>query len=140
MNSSEASIASVNDRKLAYIAHLGPVIAAILGVWIANEFLNVRLAGIGGPLFALAFWFFKRGDSSFIRMHAAEAFNFNFSMFLCAAAMLILWELSDGMLFLLQFPLAMVQLMLWIFCPILAANAEKRGKPYRYPLSLHLLS
>ena len=135
-----SSSASGKDRKLAYIAHLGPVFAAILSVWIANEFLNVRLAGVGGPLFALVFWFFKRDDSPFIRKHASEAFNFNLSMFLYAVAMLVLWELTDGMLFLIQFPLAMVQLMLWISCPILAAKAESQGQAYRYPITLRLLS
>jgi uncharacterized Tic20 family protein len=140
MNSAIEPNASQSDRKLAYLAHLGPVFFAILSAWIASEFLSIRLAGIGGMLFALAFWLAKRNDSIFIRRHAAEAFNFNFSMFLYAVVMLVLWELTDGMLFLIMFPLAMVQLMLWIFCPILAAKAESQGQAYRYPITLRILS
>lgn len=140
MNSVIASHASKNDRKMAYIAHLGPVFFAILSAWIASEFLSVRLAGIGGMLFALAFWIIKHNDSAFIRKHATEAFNFNFSMFLYAVAMLVLWEITDGVLFLIMFPLAMIQLMLWVFCPIMAAKAESQGQAYRYPITLRILS
>jgi uncharacterized Tic20 family protein len=140
MNAAIDQSASPNDRKLAYIAHLGPVVAAVLSIWIANEFLNFRLAGIGGMLFALVFWIIKKNDSGFIRKHAAEAFNFNLSMFLYALAMLVLWEITDGMLFLILFPLAMVQLVLWVFCPVLAAKAESQGRPYRYPITLRPLS
>jgi uncharacterized Tic20 family protein len=140
MNSVIDPSASQSDRKLAYLAHLGPVFFAILSAWIASEYLSVRLAGIGGMLFAFAFWLIKRNDSDFIRKHAAEAFNFNFSMFLYAVAMLVLWEITDGMLFLIMFPLAMVQLILWIFCPILAAKAETQGRAYRYPITLRVLS
>lgn len=131
---------SGKDRNLAYIAHIGPVLAAILSAWLASEFLSVRLAGIGGLLFALVFWSIKKNDSAFIRKHASEAFNFNFSMFLYAVAMLVVWELTDGMLFLIMLPLAMVQLMLWLFCPILAAKAESQGQAYRYPITLRLLN
>ena len=140
MNSVTTPGTSQNDRKLAYIAHIGPVLFAILSVWIASEFLNFRLVGIGGMLFALVFWLIKKNDSAFIRKHAAEAFNFNFSMFLYAVLMLVLWELTDGMLFLIMFPLAMMLVMFWLFCPILAANAERQGLAYRYPITIHLLN
>ena len=140
MNSDTTPNASQNDRKLAYIAHIGPILFVILGAWIASQFLSFRLAGIGGMLFALAFWQIKKNDSAFIREHAAEAFNFNLSMFLYAVVMLLLWELTDGMLFLIMLPLAMIQVMLWIFCPILAAKAENQGQRYRYPISFRILS
>jgi uncharacterized Tic20 family protein len=139
MNSVIDPSASQSDRNLAYLAHLGPVFFAILSAWIASAYLSVRLAGIGGMLFALAFWLIKRNDTAFIRKHAAEAFNFNFSMFIYAVVMLVLWEITDGMLFLIMLPLAMVQLMLWIFCPILAAKAESQGRAYRYPITLRVL-
>lgn len=135
-----AGNASEKDRSSAYAAHIGPVFFAILSAWLASEFLSFRVAGVGGVLFALVYWLIKKNDSTFIRKHAAEAFNFNFSMFLYCAATLILWELTDGMLFLILFPFAMVLLLFWIFCPIMAAKAEKIGQEYRYPMTIRLLS
>lgn len=133
------SNASKQDRNSAYVAHIGPVIFAILSAWLATEFLSFRVAGFGGVLFALIFWLMKKDNSAFIRKHASEAFNFNFSMFLYCVATLLLWELTDGMLFLILFPFAMVLLTLWIFCPIMAAKAEKNGTDYRYPMTIRLL-
>ena len=92
MNSDTTPNASQNDRKLAYIAHIGPILFVILGASIASQLLSLRLAGTG------------------------------------------------GMLFLIMLPLAMIQVMLWIFCPILAAKAENQGQRYRYPISFRILS
>ena len=39
-------------------------------------------AGIGGMIAALIVWVMKKDESRVIRTHAAEAFNFNFSMFI----------------------------------------------------------
>ena len=133
------SKASEQDRNSAYVAHIGPVLFAILSAWLATEFLSFRIAGFGGVLFAFIFWLVKKNNSVFIRKHATEAFNFNFSMFLYCVATLVLWELTDGMLFLILFPFAMVLMLLWIFCPIMAAKAEKNGDEYRYPITIRLL-
>ena len=74
-----------------------------------------------------------------MRRHAAEAFNFNLSMFLYSLAFLVIWELTDGMLFLLMLPIGGLLLALWIFCPVIAAKAAINGNEYRYPITLHVL-
>lgn len=138
MNDSTVSTIG-NDRKLAFRAHIWPLVFALASSWIAANFLTFRLLGVGGVLFALLFWATQTGGSSFVRRHAAEAFNFNLSMFLYSLAFLVIWELTDGMLFLLMLPVAALLLVLWVFCPVIAAKAGKNGNDYRYPMTLHLL-
>ena len=128
-----------NDRKSAFRAHIWPVVFAMASSWVAANFLTFRLLGIGGVLFALLFWMSHAGGASFVRKHAAEAFNFNLSMFLYSLAFLVIWELTDGMLFLLMLPIGGLLLTLWLFCPLIAAKAAKNGGEYRYPITLRLL-
>lgn len=128
-----------NDRKLAFRAHIWPLVFALASSWVAANFLTFRLLGVGGALFALLFWATQAGGASFVRRHAAEAFNFNLSMFLYSLAFLVIWELTDGMLFLLMLPIGGLLLTLWLFCPLIAAKSAKNGGEYRYPITLHLL-
>jgi uncharacterized Tic20 family protein len=128
-----------NERKLAFRAHIWPLVFALASSWIAANFLTFRLLGVGGVLFALLFWATQAGGTAFVRRHAAEAFNFNLSMFLYSLAFLVIWELTDGMLFLLMLPIGGLLLALWIFCPVIAAKAAKNGSEYRYPITLHVL-
>jgi hypothetical protein len=128
-----------NDRKSAFRAHIWPLAFALATSWIAANFLTFRLLGVGGVLFALLFWATQAGGASFVRKHAAEAFNFNLSMFLYSLAFLAIWELTDGMLFLIMLPVGGLILALWLFCPVIAAKAAKNGSEYRYPMTLHLL-
>jgi len=127
------------DRKSAFRAHIGALAVTVLSSWIAANYLTFRLLGIGGVLFALAFWLIHMNGSAFLRRHAAEALNFSLSMFLYSLAFLIIWQLTDGMLFLLMLPIGAVILALWFFCPVIAAKAAKNGSEYRYPITLHLL-
>lgn len=128
-----------SERKSAFRAHIWPLLFAMASSWIAANFLTFRLLGVGGVLFALLFWLTHAGGAAFVRRHAAEAFNFNLSMFLYSLVFLIIWELTDGMLFLVMLPAGGLLLALWIFCPVIAAKAAKNGQDYRYPMTLHLL-
>ncbi|MBP6533673.1 MAG: DUF4870 domain-containing protein [Arenimonas sp.] len=128
-----------NDRKLAFRAHIWPLVFALASSWIAANFLTFRLLGVGGVLFALIFWATQTGGAAFVRRHAAEAFNFNLSMFLYSLAFLVIWELTNGMLFLLMLPIGGLLLALWIFCPLIAAKTAKNGNEYRYPITLHIM-
>jgi uncharacterized Tic20 family protein len=127
------------DRKSAFRAHIGALAFALLSSWLAANYLTFRLLGIGGALFAFIFWLTHMNGTAFIRRHAAEAFNFNFSMFLYSLAFLVVWQLTDGMLFLLMLPVAALLLVLWFFGPVIAAKTGKTGQDYRYPLTLRLL-
>jgi len=137
---SAATVSTMDsERKTAFRAHIWPLLFALASSWIAANFLTFRLLGVGGALFALLFWLTHAGGAAFVRRHAAEAFNFNFSMFLYSLAFLIVWQLTDGMLFLIMLPVAALLLALWFFCPVIAAKAGKNGQDYRYPMTIHLL-
>lgn len=90
-------------------------------------------------LFALLYWLTHAGGAAFVRKHAAEAFNFNLSMFLYSLAFLIIWQLTDGILFLIMLPVAALLLALWFVCPLMAYKAARNSQEYRYPMTLHLL-
>ena len=96
-------------------------------------------AGIGVMIAAMVVWVVKKDESAYIRRHAAEAFNFNLSMFLYSLAFLIIWQLTDGILFLIMLPVAALLLALWFVCPLMAYKAARNSQEYRYPMTLHLL-
>jgi uncharacterized Tic20 family protein len=97
-------------------------------------------AGIGGMLAAFVVWVAKKDESDFIRQNAAEAFNFNFSMFIYAAAGLLFAIFTLGIGLLIIIPLAIVLAIVWLWCTIQAARAGFDGELYHYPLSIKLLS
>jgi hypothetical protein len=129
----------LQDRTTACRAHIGALLFAVFSSWLASNFLNFRLAGVGGVLFALLYWLTHAGGAAFVRKHAAEAFNFNLSMFLYSLAFLIIWQLTDGILFLIMLPVAALLLALWFVCPLMAYKAARNSQEYRYPMTLHLL-
>jgi uncharacterized Tic20 family protein len=133
------SDATEKDRKSAFRAHIGALIFAALSSWLASNFLTFRVAGIGGAIFALAFWLMHMNGSAFIRAHAAKAFNFNASMFLYSVALIIFWELTDGVLFLIIAPVIALLIVLWISCPIVAAKEGRNGEDCRYPMTIRFL-
>ena len=97
-------------------------------------------AGIGGMIAAMVVWVVKKDESAFIRRHAAEAFNFNFTMFLftVVAVFFTLFTLGIGLIFVI--PLAVVLAVVWLWCTIQAAIAGFDGKEYRYPLSFRIMN
>jgi uncharacterized Tic20 family protein len=97
-------------------------------------------AGIGGMIAAMVVWVVKKDESAFIRRHAAEAFNFNFTMFLftLVAVFFTLFTLGIGLIFVI--PLAVVLAVVWLWCTIQAAIAGFDGKEYRYPLSFRIMN
>jgi hypothetical protein len=97
-------------------------------------------AGIGGMIAAMVVWVVKKDESAYIRRHAAEAFNFNFTMFLftVVAVFFTLFTLGIGLIFVI--PLAVVLAVVWLWCTVQAAIAGFDGKEYRYPLSFRIMS
>ena len=97
-------------------------------------------AGVGGMLAAFIVWLMKKDESPFIRKHAAEAFNFNFSMFIYALIAIVFSIFTLGLGLLVVIPLALVFFLVWLVCTIIAAKAGFDGREYRYPLSFRILS
>ena len=129
---SEDSSSSVKDtNNWAGGVHVAAFILAVFTSW---------SAGIGGMVAAFIVWLMKKDESPFIRKHAAEAFNFNFSMFVYAAASLLFVVFTLGIGVLVIWPVWILLAIIWLWCTIKAAIAGFDGKEYRYPLSIRLLS
>ena len=110
--------------------HVAAFILAVFTSW---------SAGIGGMVAAFIVWLMKKDESPFIRKHAAEAFNFNFSMFIYAliAVLVFFMTLTLGIVFLL--PIGIVMAIVWLWCTVQAAIAGFDGREYRYPISFRLM-
>ena len=117
------TIARDDTRTWALAAHL----SALLSLFIGFPFV--------GPLVV---YLAKRDP--FVRRHAAEALNFNLSVFLYLVvggmATLVLIFFVVG-LFLL--PLFLVGFILWLVFICLAAAKAGDGQEYRYPLTIRFV-
>ena len=120
-----------NDTGWAGGVHVAALLTAIFTSW---------GVGCGGMVAAFVVWLMKKDESPFIRKHAAEAFNFNFSMFIYALIAVVFSVFTFGLGLLVVIPLALVFLVVWLICTIMAAKAGFDGREYRYPISIRLLS
>lgn len=117
MNTTETSTSE--DRTLAVIAHLAPLIGYTVG--------------FGQILIPLGIYLWKGKESEYVREHALESLNFQISMtiYLFAAAMLMFVLIG----FVLLPVLAIVALVVMILATIKAAN----GEMYHYPITIRLV-
>lgn len=117
MNSYETSTSE--DRTLAVIAHLAPLIGYTIG--------------FGQILIPLAIYLWKGKESEYVRQHALESLNFQISMtiylFVAAALMFVLIG------FVLLPILGVIALVVMILATIKAAN----GESYEYPMTIRLV-
>lgn len=116
--SSETRIASV-------LAHLSGPISAVLSVgWLS----------IVGPLIV---WLLYRDRSTFVRDQAAEAFNFQLTMWLAAVVgglmMVTVILIPLGIVFIIAAVLGSVVL------GVIGAVKVSNGQPYSYPWKLNIL-
>ena len=118
-----------SDRNWAAGAHLAALVAAFATSW---------FAGIAGAVGARVVWLLVRDRSSFAATHAKEALNFNFSMFLYAAASIVLVVFTLGLGLLIAVPLWIGLAIAWVVFTIVAAVKAYDGEVYRYPLTIRL--
>jgi len=109
-----------DDRNWAVIAHL----SAFSGHFIP----------LGHILAPLAIWWFKRESSPFVEDQAREALNAQISYSLYAIIAGILVFILIGFVLLLAIWIADIALV------ILAAISASKGRAFRYPLILRLVS
>jgi len=105
---------SKDECNLAMLAHLLGIFSSFVG--------------------ALVLWLVKREDDGFAAQEAREALNFQITI---AIAMMAAFMLKFVLIGFLLFPLLL--LANFIFC-LLAAVSAAKGKAYRYPLTLRLVS
>lgn len=117
--------ASGDDKTLAVLAHLSPIIALVLSAgWLS----------IVGPLIVWLIW---RGRGGVVRNAAATSFNFSITVWI---AFVVGWILAFTII------LIPVSLILWIVpgilqfvFSILGAVRASRGEVYKYPFQVPIL-
>lgn len=115
-----------DDRTIAVLAHLSPLIAMVLSAgWLSFV----------GPLVV---WLLFRERSTLVRNAAASAFNFNITVWLATIA---------GWICLFTIILIPLAIILWIGAfvaqvvfSVLGAMRASRGEVYRYPLQVPILT
>lgn len=114
------------SRTAAMLAHLsGPISAAVSAGWLA----------IVGPLLV---WLLYKDKDAFVRHEAADAFNFQVTMWLVA--------LVGGVLCItvILIPLGVLMIIAAVLASvivgIIAAVKASGGQPYNYPWKLSFLS
>lgn len=100
-----------------------------------NLAMLAHLLGIfTGFVGALVLWLVKKEEAGFVADEAKEALNFQITVAIALAAGIMLKVILIGILL-----VPLVFLANFIFC-LLAALSAAKGKPYRYPFTLRLLS
>ena len=122
---------SAQEGKWAGGVHVGALVLALVTSW---------SAGVGGMVTAFVVWLIKKDESAFIRRHAAEAFNFNFSMFIYTLVGVFFSLVTLGLGLIVTVPIAVVLAVVWIWCTVQGAMAGFDGRDYRYPVTMRLLS
>jgi len=121
---------SHEERQWALIAHL----SALLGGLVTGHWL-----GIGCFLGPLIIWLVKRDSMPFVDDQAKEALNFNITVAIVSALLLVLTVLTLGIGLILTIPVGVVVGIFWLVCLIIAAIKANEGERYRYPLCLRLI-
>ncbi len=119
-------MSSDDSRTAAILAHLaGPIAAVISAGWLS----------IVGPL---VIWLINKDRDAFVRQQAANAFNFQLSMWLVSIVGGLL--LVTIILIPVGVILMIVALLASVISGILAAVAVSKGQPYNYPWKITVLS
>ena len=120
-------MSQADSRNWAMGAHL----TALAGVFLAG------VASFVGPLVV---WLMRRDDDPFAAQHALEALNFNLMALGIGVIGFFVSLGTLGLGLIIVVPLLLVLGVLWLVWTIQAALAASRGEPYRYPVSIRLVS
>ncbi len=107
------------ERTWAGAAHWSIYVATLVGL----SFL--------GPLLVMLI---QGNKSAYVRQHAVESLNFQLSLLIYAIVSGVLVLVLVGIVLLLAVGL------MWLIFPILATIKASAGEPYRYPLTIRLVS
>lgn len=116
---------SSDERLWALIGHLSAFSAFITGI-----------GGILGPLIV---WLVKRDTLPFAADQAKEALNFNITLAIAFAVLVVFSVVTLGIGVLIAWPIGMVLFVGWIILTIIAAIKANEGIAYRYPFTLRLV-
>ncbi|HOX71931.1 MAG: DUF4870 domain-containing protein [Dokdonella sp.] len=126
--SSDSLVAPTGDeRTWALLGHLSALSAFVV-------------TGIGCVLGPLIIWLVKRDSLPFAADQAKEALNFNITVLIAAAGLVLFSIVTVGIGLLLAVPLGFALFFYWLIFTIIAAVNANNGVRYRYPMTLRLVS
>lgn len=123
----DATPISSDERMWAMFGHLAALLA----------FVITCIGGVIGPLIV---WLVKRDTMPFAAEQAREALNFNITVLIVAAALVVFGFVTFGLGFLLAGPLLVVLAIVWLILTIVAALKANAGEHYRYPFTWRLVN
>ena len=101
--------------------------------------LSAFISGFGCVIGPLIVWLVKRDTLPFAGDQAKEALNFNITVLIAGAALVLFTVLTIGIGALLTVPLGFVLFFYWLIFTIIAAINASNGVRYRYPMTLRLI-
>lgn len=122
---------SPEERQWAMFAHLSALLGGLLtGHWM----------GIGCFIAPLIIWLLKKDTLPFVADQAKEALNFNITIAIVSAVLLLLTLVTFGFGLILTVPVGIIVGIAWLILVIMAAIKANEGVAYRYPFALRLVS
>lgn len=115
-----------DERTWALLGHLSALSAFVV-------------TGIGCVLGPLIIWLVKRDTLPFAADQAKEALNFNITVLIAAAGLVLFSIITVGIGLLLTVPLGFALFFYWLIFTIVAAVNANNGVRYRYPMTLRLV-
>lgn len=100
----------------------------------------VGLLGIPSLVGPLIVWLTQREQDPYIDDQAREALNFNISVAIYAVALFVFSFVTFGLGLILTLPALLALGIGWVVLVIIAAMKSNNGEPYRYPLTIRLVS
>jgi len=118
------------EKQWALFAHLSALIGAI--------FTGFGF-GFGCFIGPLIIWLVKKDTMPFVDDQGKEALNFNITLAIVAAVLLILTIMTLGIGIFITLPVGVLVGIAWLIFTIIAAIKASEGVAYRYPVTLRLI-
>ncbi len=125
-----SGLPSAEEKQWALFAHLSALIGAI--------FTSVFF-GFGCFVGPLVIWLIKKDTMPFVNDQGKEAVNFNITLAIISAILLILTVMTLGLGIVIALPVGFIVGVGWLIFTIIAAIKASEGVAYRYPISLRLI-
>jgi uncharacterized Tic20 family protein len=125
-----ASGIDAQERQWAMFAHLSALLAGLLTGWIG------LIGCFVGPL---VIWLVKKESMPFVNDQGKEALNFNITVAIVYAVLLMLTLFTLGLGAVLTIPGFFIVGIAWLVLTIIASIKANEGVAYRYPFALRLI-
>jgi uncharacterized Tic20 family protein len=121
------ALSDSEEKTWAILAHLSAPVAALLSAGLLN---------FVGPL---VIWAIFKDRSAKVRHASAGAFNFNLTLWIVYAVLVVLSVVSLGLLLIITIPVGLVIWVVSMVLHVLAAVKASNGEVYTYPAQIPVL-